>query len=212
MLRAPAMLRSFGAAVPPLAVAGPSRPSRLCGTSRAARFLHATPPAGRPLTVLALESSADDSCCAIVSADRTVHANVVLKQHHINATQGGINPIRAQEAHERNVPLAIAEALRRARMAIADIDAVAYTRGPGMYGCLCVGAMAARGIAAANGLPLVGVHHMQAHALTPLLTQDRPPRFPFLVLLVSGGHTQLVRADSMHRFRIVLTTLDNSIG
>lgn len=206
--RAPAILRSFGgAASTPFARAGPSRPSRL-----PIRSLHASTTASKPLTVLALESSADDSCCAIVDSERKIHANIVLKQHHINATQGGINPIRAQEAHERNVPLAIREALKTANMNIADIDAVAYTRGPGMYGCLCVSASAARGIAAANNLPLVGVHHMQAHALTPLLTEEKPPEFPFLVLLVSGGHTQLVRANSMHSFRIVLTTMDNSIG
>lgn len=205
--RAPTILHSFGAAAPSFAVAGPSRVSRI-----PKRLFYATPTTRKPLTVLALESSADDSCCAIVDSERKIHANVVLKQHHINATQGGINPIRAQEAHERNVPLAIRQALKTANMSIGDIDAIAYTRGPGMYGCLCISASAARGIAAANDKPLVGVHHMQAHALTPLLTEDTPPEFPFLVLLVSGGHTQLVRADSMHKFKIVLSTLDNSIG
>lgn len=203
----PAVLRPAAAAFTASSTAaGPSHPLR------PARLFHATARARKPLTVLALESSADDSCCAIVDADRRIHANVVLKQHEINATQGGINPLRAQEAHERNVPLAIREALRTAGMRIGDVDAIAYTRGPGMYGCLCVCASAARAIAAANGIPLVGVHHMQAHALTPLLTEARPPAFPFLVLLVSGGHTQLVRADSMHDFRVVLTTMDNSIG
>lgn len=205
--RAPTILRSFSTVAPSSAVAGPPRTSRI-----PKRLFHATPTTRKPLTVLALESSADDSCCAIVDSERTIHANVVLKQHHINATQGGINPIRAQEAHERNVPLAIRQALKTANMSIGDIDAIAYTRGPGMYGCLCITASAARGIAAANDKPLVGVHHMQAHALTPLLTEDTPPEFPFLVLLVSGGHTQLVRADSMHKFKIVLSTLDNSIG
>ncbi|EJT52364.1 hypothetical protein A1Q1_04575 [Trichosporon asahii var. asahii CBS 2479] len=184
LLRPPVVVRFFGAAASS-ARAGPSR------SYRSAHLFHATSTTRKPLTILALESSADDSCCAIVDSERKIHANVVLKQHHINATQGGINPIRAQEAHERNVPLAIRQALKTANMTIGDIDAVAYTRGPGMYGCLCISASAARGIAAANDKPLVGVHHMQAHALTPLLTEEKPPEFPFLVLLVSGGHTQL---------------------
>jgi N6-L-threonylcarbamoyladenine synthase len=81
-----------------------------------------------------------------------------------------------------------------------------------MFGCLSVCATAARGIAAANGLPLVGVHHMQAHALTPLLTETTPPQFPFLTLLVSGGHTQLVLAESWDTFRILMGTIDNAIG
>jgi len=97
-------------------------------------------------------------------------------------------------------------------MTVNDIDAVAYTRGPGMFGCLTICATSARAIAAATGKPLVGVHHMQAHALTPLLTEDVPPQFPFLTLLVSGGHTQLVLAESMDKFSILMTTLDNAIG
>jgi N6-L-threonylcarbamoyladenine synthase len=81
-----------------------------------------------------------------------------------------------------------------------------------MFGCLAVCATAARSLAAATGKPLVGVHHMQAHALTPLLTEETPPEYPFLTLLVSGGHTQLVLAESSEKFRILMTTMDNAIG
>lgn len=81
-----------------------------------------------------------------------------------------------------------------------------------MFGCLSVCTTSARALAAAAGKPLVGVHHMQAHALTPLLTEAEPPQFPFLTLLVSGGHTQLVLAESLSKYRIIMTTLDNAVG
>ncbi|KAI9632823.1 glycoprotease family-domain-containing protein [Dioszegia hungarica] len=167
---------------------------------------------GRPLTVLALESSADDSCCSIITSSRQILANVVIKQHLLNAQYGGIHPLRAQEAHAAGVPLAIAQALSEARMKLEDVDAIAYTRGPGMYGCLSVAAGSAKALATSAGKPVYGIHHMQAHALTPLLTELEPPEFPFLVLLVSGGHTQLVLAKGLNEFRIVANTLDNSVG
>lgn len=103
-------------------------------------------------------------------------------------------------------------ALEAAGMKLNDLDAIAYTRGPGMYGCLSISAASARALAAGTDKPLVGVHHMQAHALTPLLTEEEPPEFPFLTLLVSGGHTQLVLAKTMDDFSIVADTLDNCIG
>lgn len=81
-----------------------------------------------------------------------------------------------------------------------------------MFGCLSVSTASGRALAAASGKPLVGVHHMQAHALTPLLTEKEPPAFPFLTLLVSGGHTQVVLAESLSRYRIVMTTSDNAVG
>ncbi|KAG8956288.1 hypothetical protein FRC04_004368 [Tulasnella sp. 424] len=110
------------------------------------------------------------------------------------------------------MPTAIARALREANVSMADIDGVAFTRGPGMAGCLAVAANAGRGIAAATNKPIVGVHHMQAHALTSLLTESDPPKFPFLTLLVSGGHTLLLLAYSPTRFKILATTVDSAIG
>ncbi|CAK9785316.1 peptidase M22, glycoprotease [Cutaneotrichosporon oleaginosum] len=178
------------------------------------RQLHATarPNAQRPLRVLGLESSADDACAAVVTSDRRILSSAVCKQHDINRQWGGIHPIAAHEAHLRDMPKAIAQALAQAQLGLTDIDAVAYTRGPGMFGCLSVCTTAARALAAASGKPLAGVHHMQAHALTALLTEPEPPQFPFLTLLVSGGHTQLVLAESMDKYRIAMTTTDNAVG
>lgn len=97
-------------------------------------------------------------------------------------------------------------------MSLSDLDAIAFTRGPGMAGCLQTSAASAKALAAATGLPLLGVHHMQAHALTPSLTEVEPPRFPYLTLLLSGGHTLLLLARSETSFKILATTHDESIG
>ncbi|KAG9220873.1 hypothetical protein CCMSSC00406_0002527 [Pleurotus cornucopiae] len=168
----------------------------------------------RAFTVLALESSADDTCAAVVDSCRNILSNVVIKQHDLHETFGGIHPTVAIEAHQRNMPRAIRTALSDARLSVNDVDGIAYTRGPGIGGCLSVGSNAAKNIAAALNKPLVGVHHMQAHALTPLLTS--PPRdspeFPYLTILVSGGHTLLLLATSLTKFRILATTADESIG
>ncbi|GAA5929514.1 hypothetical protein JCM10213_006394 [Rhodosporidiobolus nylandii] len=174
--------------------------------------------AGRPLVVLGLESSADDTCASVVTSSRQILSNVVLKQSTIHQTYGGIHPLHAQEAHQRNMPLAVSRALKEANVGLNDLDGIAFTRGPGMYGCLSVCAGAAKALAASTGKPLMGVHHMQAHALTPLLTSHLspsphpPPSFPFLTLLLSGGHTLLLHASSLSSFKILATTHDESIG
>ncbi|KAG5723498.1 putative O-sialoglycoprotein endopeptidase [Termitomyces sp. T112] len=171
-------------------------------------------PGTRAFTVLALESSADDSCAAVVSSAPRILSNVVLKQHSIHEVYGGIYPKYAILGHQHNLPLAVRRALDEAGLDVRnDIDGIAFTRGPGMGGCLSVAANAAKSLAAALNLPLVGVHHMQAHALTPLLTsRPNPPKFPFLSLLVSGGHTLLLLASSPSSFCTLATTLDESIG
>ncbi|KAI0296507.1 Gcp-like domain-containing protein [Multifurca ochricompacta] len=167
----------------------------------------------RSFTVLALESSADDTCAAVVTSSGNILSNVVLKQNHIHEGFGGIHPYRAVQAHQQNMPIAVRKALNDARMNAAEVDGIAFTRGPGMTGCLGVGSSAAKTLAAALNKPLVGVHHMQAHALTPILTSaPNPPTFPFLTLLVSGGHTLLLLATSITQFRILATTPDESIG
>ncbi|KAL0956098.1 hypothetical protein HGRIS_002267 [Hohenbuehelia grisea] len=168
----------------------------------------------RSFTVLAFESSADDTAVAIVNSERQILSNVVRKQHALHEGYGGIHPKIAIEAHQRNMPLAVQQALQEARTSVNDIDGIAFTRGPGIGGCLSVGSNAAKSLAAALGKPLVGVHHMQAHALTPLLTcsTEEAPVFPFLTLLVSGGHTLLLVATSRSEFKILGTTLDESIG
>ncbi|VDC03612.1 unnamed protein product [Peniophora sp. CBMAI 1063] len=168
----------------------------------------------RLFNVLAVESSADDTAAAIVTSDRRILANVVIKQNQIHEQYGGIYPLEAARAHQQNLPLAVQRALTEARLDMSSIDGVAFTRGPGMPGGLTVGAAGARTLAAALNKPVVGVHHMQAHALTALLTEPSSsrPAFPFLTLLVSGGHTLLVLATSPFRFEILASTLDIAVG
>ncbi|KAF5385992.1 hypothetical protein D9615_002414 [Tricholomella constricta] len=182
-----------------------------CSAS-ASRYPH--PCFARLFTVLAVESSADDTCAAIVTSSREILSNVVIKQNHLHEGYGGIHPMIAIQAHQRNMPIAVKRALREANVDVRKgIDGIAFTRGPGIGGCLSVGSNAAKTLAAALDLPIVGVHHMQAHALTPLLTSwPTPPKFPFLTLLVSGGHTLLLLAKSLNSFRILATTPDESIG
>ncbi|EDR11791.1 uncharacterized protein LACBIDRAFT_313559 [Laccaria bicolor S238N-H82] len=167
----------------------------------------------RSFTVLAFESSADDTCAAVVHSSKSILSNVVIKQNNLHEQYGGIYPITAIDAHQRNMPYAVRRALKEANVdLVKDINGIAFTRGPGMPGCLSVGMNAAKTLAAALNKPIVGVHHMQGHALTPLLTSSNPPKFPFLSLLVSGGHTLLLLATSLDSFQILATTVDESIG
>ncbi|KAL1696210.1 glycoprotease family-domain-containing protein [Schizophyllum commune] len=174
----------------------------------------------RGIKVLALESSADDTCAAVLD-DEKVLANVVIKQHAINAQYGGIYPYAAIEAHQKNMasrgslaPSAIRRALSESGVRLSELDGIAFTRGPGMGGCLGVCTNAGKAIAAALDKPIVGVHHMQAHALTALFTSPKgtPVKFPFLTLLISGGHTMIVLATSLNSFEILADTRDSAIG
>jgi hypothetical protein len=113
-----------------------------------------------PSTVLTLISSTDDTCAAVVNSHRQILSNVVLKQSAVHEKFGGIHPLHAQEAHQVNMPLAIRQALSEANVKLEELDGIAFTRGPGMYGCLSVSAGAAKALAAATGKPLFGVHHM----------------------------------------------------
>ncbi|TFL01545.1 glycoprotease [Pterulicium gracile] len=166
------------------------------------------------MRILALESSADDTCASVVCDNRRVLSNVVIKQNSVHEQHGGIHPYFAIQTHQANMPFAVQRALREADLSASELDGIAFTRGPGIGGCLSVGSNAAKSLAAALNKPLVGVHHMQAHALTPFLISPPhlAPRFPFLTLLVSGGHTLLLLAQSNISFRMLATTLDESIG
>ncbi|WWC85968.1 uncharacterized protein L201_000838 [Kwoniella dendrophila CBS 6074] len=166
----------------------------------------------KPILVLGIESSADDSSVSIVSSNREILSLITISQHEENSLYGGIHPLIAQSSHNKNIPIAIKKCLNESGKSINDIHTIAYTRGPGMRGCLSIGEMAAKGLAAGTEKNLLGIHHMQAHALTPLLTEPNPPKYPFMILLVSGGHTQLVLAESQDKFKILLDTLDSKIG
>ena len=135
----------------------PSNPAFSPSTSSPA--LQTTSPPSE-LVLLGLESSADDSCAAVVSSTRGILSNIVLKQHLLHESFGGIHPLFAQKAHQAQLPIAIRSALREANVGLKELDGIAFTRGPGMAGCLATCSMSAKGIAAVTGLPLIGVHHM----------------------------------------------------
>ena len=138
------------------------------------------------MIVLGIETSCDETAAALVDASRRIRANVVLSQLDEHAPHGGVVPEIAARAHLQHLDGLIAEAMRAAGVGFAELAAVAATGGPGLIGGVIVGVMTAKAIAAALGKPFLAVNHLEAHALTARLTDDLP--FPYLLLLVSGGH------------------------
>lgn len=163
-----------------------------------------------PPVILAFESSCDDTGVAVIRG-REVLSNVIANQS-VHETYGGVVPELASRAHAQNIVPALEAALSQANIAVPDIDAVAYTRGPGLMGSLHVGAAFAKSWAWAHGLPAVPVNHMQAHILAHFLEPDPHPTFPFICLTVSGGHTQLVRVDGPLEMTILGETMDDAAG
>jgi len=164
---------------------------------------------------LGLETSCDDTAAAVVRApDRSgpgeVLASVVLGQAELHAAFGGVVPEIAARAHAEKLDLAVEAALERAGVGLRGLDGIAVTSGPGLIGGLLAGVMLARGLAAATGLPLVGVNHLAAHALTPRLTDGIA--FPYLMLLVSGGHAQFLAVEGPGAFRRLGGTIDDAPG
>lgn len=167
----------------------------------------------RPLTVLGIESSCDDTAAAVLR-DSRVLSNVVAGQE-VHARWGGVVPELASRAHQEHIVPTVQEAIRQAGITIPDIDAVAFTQGPGLIGALLVGACYARSFAQALGKPLVAVDHIKAHVLAHFIRdaeEREPPRFPFLNLTVSGGHTQLVLVRDALVMEVIGTTLDDAAG
>lgn len=161
-------------------------------------------------TLLAFESSCDDTGVAVVR-DRVVLANRVANQA-VHAQFGGVVPELASRAHAAHLVPTVEAALGDAGIRAADLDAVAYTQGPGLLGSLLVGSSFAKAWAWANGLPTVPVHHMHAHVLAHFLEPGPAPDLPFLCLTVSGGHTQLVLVKAADDMEVVGTTLDDAAG
>lgn len=159
--------------------------------------------------ILAIESSCDDTSAAIV-ADGEVLSNVTAGQV-VHEEFGGVVPEHASRAHQRNIVPTVAVALSRAGKTAEDIDAVAFTRGPGLIGSLMVGVSFAKAFALARDLPLIEVDHMQAHVLAHF-AEDPKPQFPFLCLTVSGGHTQLVVVKTALDQEIIGRTIDDAAG
>nr|MCU0853530.1 tRNA (adenosine(37)-N6)-threonylcarbamoyltransferase complex transferase subunit TsaD [Paracoccaceae bacterium] len=167
----------------------------------------------RVLTVLGLESSCDDTAAAVVrrlDGRGEILSSVVWGQTALHADFGGVVPEIAARAHAEKMDVAVEEALARAGVTLADIDAVAVTAGPGLIGGVLSGVSCAKGIAAATGLPLVGVNHLAGHALTPRLTDGLA--YPYLILLVSGGHCQFLIVRGPDDFARLGGTIDDAPG
>jgi N6-L-threonylcarbamoyladenine synthase len=162
------------------------------------------------LTLLGIESSCDDSAAAVVRGDGRILSSVVRGQGSLHDRFGGVVPEIAARAHAEVLDLCVEEALAGAGLGLADLDGIAVTAGPGLIGGVLAGVMTAKGLAAATGLPLWGVNHLAGHALTPRLT-DRLA-FPYLLLLVSGGHCQLLMVEGADRFRRLGGTIDDAPG
>ena len=162
------------------------------------------------MIVLGLESSCDETAVAIVEGNRTIHANIVLSQWQAHAPYGGVVPEIAARAHLEAIESLVAEALQVSGLQWNKIDAIAATAGPGLIGGVIVGLTAAKAIAMAINKPLLAINHLEGHALTPRLVEDIP--FPYLLLLVSGGHTQLIIVDGVGKYRPLGTTMDDAVG
>jgi len=167
------------------------------------------------LQVLGIESSCDETGVALVEVRGTelpvllahaLHSQIVMHQAY-----GGVVPELASRDHIRRVLPLTEQVLLEAKRSLADIDVVAFTRGPGLAGALLVGSGVACALGAALAKPVLGVHHLEGHLLSPFLSVD-PPEFPFVALLVSGGHTQLMRVDGVGRYTLLGETIDDAAG
>jgi N6-L-threonylcarbamoyladenine synthase len=168
---------------------------------------------GDTLTFLGLESSCDDTAAAVVRhgpGGPEILSSVVLGQDGLHAAFGGVVPEIAARAHAERIDGVAAQALAQAGVRLADLDGIAVTAGPGLIGGVLAAVMCAKGLAAATGLPLVGVNHLAGHALTPRLTDGLA--FPFLMLLVSGGHCQFLRVEGVEEFHRLGGTIDDAPG
>lgn len=163
------------------------------------------------MRVLGIETSCDETGIALYDSEKGLLGHSLYSQIAVHSEYGGVVPELASRDHVRKTLPLINEVLASTGLTKQDIDAVAYTSGPGLVGALMVGACIGRALAYGWGVPAVGVHHMEGHLLAPML-EDRPPEFPFVALLVSGGHTQLVQVDGIGRYSLLGESLDDAAG
>jgi len=163
------------------------------------------------MKILGVESSCDETGLAVYDTDAGLLSHAIHSQIAMHADYGGVVPELASRDHIRRVIPLTRGVMREAGIALADLDAIAYTQGPGLAGALLVGASFANALAAALKIPAIGVHHLEGHLLSPLLADPRP-EFPFVALLVSGGHTQLMRVDAVGRYELLGETVDDAAG
>lgn len=162
------------------------------------------------MIVLGIETSCDETAVAVIDGDKNIRANLVLSQLEEHKAFGGVVPEIAARAHMDHLDTLIEGAMQDAGISFKDLTGVAATTGPGLIGGVMVGMMAGKAIAAAHNLPFVAVNHLEAHALTPRLTNDL--QFPYLLLLVSGGHTQILIAEDVGQYKKLGTTIDDALG
>ena len=163
------------------------------------------------MKILGIETSCDETGIAIYDEEKGLIANQLYSQIEMHADYGGVVPELASRDHIRKTVPLIEAALKEANLTACDIDGVAYTAGPGLVGALLVGATIARSLAYAWNVPALGVHHMEGHLLAPML-EETPPEFPFVALLISGGHTQLVKVDGVGQYELLGESIDDAAG
>ncbi|MFZ7172714.1 tRNA (adenosine(37)-N6)-threonylcarbamoyltransferase complex transferase subunit TsaD [Avibacterium volantium] len=163
------------------------------------------------MRILGIETSCDETGVAIYDENDGLIANQLYTQIALHADYGGVVPELASRDHIRKTAPLIQAALQEANLSAQDIDGIAYTCGPGLVGALLVGSTIARSLAYAWNVPAIGVHHMEGHLLAPML-EENAPHFPFVALLVSGGHTQLVRVDSVGQYEVLGESIDDAAG
>jgi N6-L-threonylcarbamoyladenine synthase len=161
------------------------------------------------VTILAIESSCDETAAA-VCRDGAILSNIIASQS-VHEKYGGVVPELASRAHMQNIVPVVEEAIKTAGISLPELNAIAFTQAPGLIGSLLVGTQFAKSLSLSLGVPLIGVHHMQAHVLANLIPENRPG-FPFLCLTVSGGHTQIVLAKSALALEVIGETIDDAAG
>ncbi len=164
-----------------------------------------------PVKVLGIETSCDETGAALYDSDRGLLAHALHSQTELHDEYGGVVPELASRDHIRRLPMLVQAVMAEAGERLESLDGVAYTQGPGLAGALLVGASFANGLAYGLGLATIGIHHLEGHLLSPLLA-PQPPQFPFVALLVSGGHTQLMKVHDIGRYDTLGETADDAAG
>lgn len=163
------------------------------------------------MIVVGIETSCDETGVAVYDSDRGLLADALFSQVTMHADYGGVVPELASRDHIRRLVPLLGQVLQQASLSKKDIDGIAYTNGPGLIGALMVGAAFARSLSYTLGIPAVGIHHMEGHLLAPML-EAQPPAFPFVALLVSGGHTQLVDVKGIGQYQLLGDSVDDAAG
>ena len=175
------------------------------------RMIRARPRQIQAMRVLGIETSCDETGVAVYDTEAGLRAHALYSQVGLHEDYGGVVPELASRDHVRRVVPLAQRLLTEAGVTLDDLDGIAYTQGPGLAGALLVGASIASALGYALGKPVIGVHHLEGHLLSPLLADPRPP-FPFVALLVSGGHSQLFEVEGVGRYRLLGDTKDDAAG